>query len=138
MPALLPTPEELDIVHNAQTALAVRLYKNLVNYTPATVEADIHEADFNGYEASDPAPFEIPDVDVESGRAECLCAPLTYTKKEGPIGNMIYGYTLWINTTAGAYLVGVYPFPKPFNMMELGNTFTFLPKFQVTNETNPF
>lgn len=138
MPTLLPAPEELDIVQQAQTGLIVRLYKNSVNYTPATLVADIHEANFDGYEAADPAPFESPESDPDSGRTECSCAPLTFKKKEGEVGNLIYGYTLWVKTTAGDYLLGVYPFPKPFDMMTLGKEFTFLPKFQVTDEVNPF
>jgi hypothetical protein len=110
--------------------LTLRLAKNNVTITRATVLTDFTEANYSGYAPQTLGTFATPALDSVNHRSYAAAPALSFQNTTGSVGNSIYavyatngaGHLVYAEEVAGGPSV-------PVDMTTAGKTFVYTPTF---------
>lgn len=129
---LYPNVGALNNIGLVRTNLAsckLKLFKNDILLTPATVKADLTEADFGGY-AEKTITALLPAYIDPAGGASAQIATQQFDCDGTAPDNVVYGF--WVETAAGV-LVLAGSFDQGIPMVNLGDSIPIDVKFNFGN-----
>lgn len=137
MAAIMLYPNEgamaaIELLRTELAGCTVHLFQNDFMPTPATVEADLTEADFSGYAAETVAALLAAYLDPGGG-ASAQLPTVQFDHSGGATDNVIYGFYVKSSVANGEELWVIGRFEEPIPMSQLGHAIPLDVKINFSN-----